>query len=211
MDKKHFPIIVIKYNRFLDPIFIDYIRVNPDLYPKWKNWVPPNKEEVKKRIENYKKEWRLYDKVILETICDVLSLSFRQNIIDVYIVSGNPRDFSDPIVIKSGYHPRDFVDVLAHELIHRLFQDNNARIPWSRLSEMFPEESRLTTNHIIVFAVLKYIYLDVLKDKSRLDKDIKSSQNSSYPDYTKAWEIVEKIGHINLIKKIKQKISPPSN
>ena len=196
------PKINIRYNRFLDPVFLAYVRS----FPKWENWVPPSKEEVLKRVENYKKEWSLYEKDILEGMSGILELEFKQNIIDVHIVSGNPRQFSRPIIIKSGFQASDFVDVLTHELIHALFSQNSDSVPLKILSEMFPGENNLTRNHIITHAVLKYIYLDVLKDESRLNKNIKRSLESSKKDYTKAWQIVEKIEYKELINGFKEKI-----
>ena len=114
------PIIRIKYNRFLDPIFKAYIKSNP----KWKDWVEPTETEAKERVKKYKEEWAKYENKILDGICKSLGLNFSQNIIDVRIVSGNDRQFSNPVVIKSGFEPDEFIESLSHELIHRLFSNN---------------------------------------------------------------------------------------
>ncbi|MBU6431522.1 hypothetical protein KGQ29_04070, partial [Patescibacteria group bacterium] len=159
------PKIRIKYNKFLDPIFKTYIKSNP----KWKDWVEPTEAEVKDRVKKYKKEWVKYEKKILEGICELLDLNFSQNIIDVHIVSGNDRQFSNPVVIKSGFKLDEFIESLIHELIHRLFSDNVQNVIAGKIFlEMFPDENELTRNHIITHAVLKFIYLDFLKDKEKL-------------------------------------------
>ncbi|MEK7662470.1 MAG: hypothetical protein AAB355_03200 [Patescibacteria group bacterium] len=209
MNKKDTPKIIIKYNRFLDPIFIFFCKNNPELKKRgWNDWVPPEKEKILERIKNYKTEWVKYESEILRGMCSVLDINFKRNIIDVHIVSGNPRDFSDPLIIKSGYPPQEFVDILSHELIHILFQDNIEKIPVRILSEMFPQESILVRNHVITHAVLKYIYLEILKDESRLNKNIKRSSDANMQDYTRAWEIVEKRGYRELIDEFKNKYHP---
>ena len=206
---KNIPKIIIKYNRFLDPIFIFYCKNNPELKKHgWNDWIPPEKEKILERVKNYKEEWGKQGIQVLQEMCGILNLNFQRNVIDVHIVSGNPRGFSEPIIIKSGFSPEEFVDTLSHELIHVLFQDNIEKVPVSILSEMFPQESQLTRNHIITHSVLKYIYLEVLKGEPRLNKNIKKSSDASGSDYSHAWEIVEKRGYRELIDEFKNKYRP---
>lgn len=201
------PSIIIKYGKLLDPIFIFYCQNNPDLKSRgWNDWIPPAQGDVLKKIENYKKEWLKYETRILKGICGVLNLEYKRNAIDVYIVSGNPRQLSAPIVIKSSFNPGEFVDSLTHELIHTLFEDNGRKIPISILNEMFPDETNTVRNHVVVHSVLKYIYLDILKDERRLEKNITNSGKHDTNDYFRAWEIVKKDGYLEIIKKFKGKI-----
>ena len=200
MTEMNLPKIRIKYNRFLDPIFKAYIKSNP----KWKDWVEPTEAEVKKRVKKYKEEWAKYEKEILEGVCNVLGLNFSQNIIDVHIVSGNDRQFSNPVVIKSSFETGEFINALTHELIHRLFSDNTQKVDALNFLEAnFPKENKLTQNHILTHAILKFIYLDILKDKEKLEKNIKRSSKSSFPEYARAWEIVEEKGYKELKKEFK--------
>lgn len=199
------PKIRIKYNRFLDPIFIFYCKNNQELKDSgWNDWLLPEKEKVLERVKRYKEEWTKYEKKILEGICGLLDLNFERNIIDVHIVSGNPRQFSNPIIIKSGFNPDEFVDILTHELIHVLFQDNINIFPTKILDEMFLDESATSKNHILTHSVLKFIYLEILKDKSRLERNILNSKKHSSYDYTRAWEIVEEKGYRELIVDLKK-------
>ena len=199
------PRIIIKYSKVLDPIFIFYCQNNPDSKARgWNDWVPPTQEELFKRIENYKKEWSKYETKIVKGIYSVLNLKFKRDTIDVYIVSGNPRQLSSPIVIKSGFNPDEFVDSLTHELIHALFQDNGREIPISIWDEMFPEETKSVKSHVVLHSVLKYIYLDILKDEKRLERNIENSKKHSTNDYSRAWEIVEERGYHELIAEFKR-------
>lgn len=203
-----YPQINIAYNRFLDTIFTEWIQSKPE----WKDWKSPTKEEVLERIEAYKKEWQKYETPILNGMCDVLKLSFIQNIVDVHIVSGNPRAFSNPIVMKSGYTPNEFVDVLAHELIHRLLSNHAETVDMKILSEMFPQEDKLTKGHILIHAVLKYLYLNILKQPERLEKDLERSRNAAVkgvPAYERAWEIVNAGDYTGFIREFLKKQKPP--
>lgn len=204
--KAKLPKIIIKYGKLLDPIFIFYCKNNPDLKSRgWNEWTPPSQDSVLKRINEYKQEWVKSGDKRLSGICDIMGFKFRRNVIDVYIISGISRQLSDPIVIKSGFTPDEFVDTLTHELIHKLFEDNVKKFPIAILKEMFPNETETTRNHVITYSVLKYIYLDVLKDQSRLERNKEKSRKHSTNDYIRAWEIIEKEGYLNLIDSIKRK------
>ncbi|MBU6431035.1 MAG: hypothetical protein KGJ58_00090 [Patescibacteria group bacterium] len=206
MMEMNLPKIRIKYNRFLDPIFTFYCKNNPELKKQgWNDWIPPEKEKVLERVKNYNEEWIKYENKILSKICEILGLNFERNIIDVHIVSGNPRQFSNPIIIKSGFSPDEFVDVLTHELLHVLFQDNIDIFPIKILNEMFQDESKTTKNHIITHAVLKFLYLDILKDRERLERNILNSKKHNSSDYTRAWEIVEEKGYREVIDDLKKR------
>lgn len=202
MTEMNLPKIRIKYNRFLDPIFKAYIKSNP----KWKDWVEPTEAEVKERVKRYKEEWAKYEKKILEGICGLLDMNFSQNIIDIHIVSGNDRQFSNPVVIKSGFEPDEFIRCLTHELIHRLFSDNEQKIDgWDFLTTNFPNENKLTQNHILTHAILKFVYLDILENKEMFNKNTEVSSKASFSEYKRAWDIVEEKGYKELIKNFKEK------
>lgn len=164
------PGVRIKFAHFLEPIFLIYVRSNP----KNKDWVAPKRNEIDSKIEAYKTEWSKYGNSILTGMTSLLGLQFKQNIIDVYIVTAYKGVFSDPLVIPSSLEPDVFVDTLTHELIHRILTDNTKGSDISSiLNTLFPTEERLVRNHnIFVHAVHQYIYLDVLKDRSRLEREI---------------------------------------
>ncbi|MFA5643742.1 MAG: hypothetical protein WC949_04240 [Candidatus Paceibacterota bacterium] len=145
-----YPLIRIKRGRFLDPVFEAYIRSNP----KYTAWERPSDEKIDKSIEAYRAAWQDKEEDIVKTMCEAISLNFMQNIVDVYVVSGNDRQFSDPVVIKSSFPPEEFVDTLVHELTHRLMSDNvqcaKQKIRMGIIFEkIFPGEPLLVRNHII--------------------------------------------------------------
>lgn len=201
--KKKLPIVLIKYGELLDPFFIFYCQNNTDLKTRgsWTGWEPKTQVEINENIKLFKEEWKKDGRKILQGICDILELDFYRNVIPAYFVSINPRPFSDPIVIRADYqNPKNAIDALMHEIIHVLFMDNLKKTPMSILTEMFPSETHTTQSHVIIHAVLKYIYLDVLKEPERLERDTARSKKHSASDYARAWEIVEEHGYKELIK-----------
>ena len=207
INNSNLPKIIISYNRFLDPIFVFYCKHNPELKKSgWNDWIPPSVEEIKERVKNYREEWQKFGDKILKAVCDITGLSFQRDAIDVFVVSGNPRPFSHPIIVKSMYSPFEFVDVIAHEIIHQLFSQNFKKLHQDFFHEMFPKETNVVSNHVIVDAILKYIYLDVLNDEKRLIRNIENSKKHSTSDYSCTWEIVKKVGYKELINQFKDKI-----
>lgn len=187
--QKREPEIIIQYGRLIDPVFTFYCQNNPDLKKfGWDKWTPPTKEEIDKRIKAYKEEWEKYN--IVKEISNCLGLSFKRDVIDVYIVSGVSRSSSHPIIIKSSFTPKEFVVTLTHELIHRILTIN--KIPKVVFD---PDESDTTNNHVIVFAVLKKILNEEL-----WNINIKPSSKHPSKEYARALELAEEIGPDKVIK-----------
>lgn len=190
--------INIQYNRFLDPIFVAYIRSREG----YKRWKQPTIVEVKRNIRMYKKEWDKYGDKILTGIQKVTGLKFKRHEIDVYVVSGNPRSFSRPIVMKSTYTKVDFLNVLTHELIHCLYSDNCKTLGDAA---SINHDNPVVKNHVILHSILKHVYLNVLKEPRRLKADIKFCSGSKY-GYDIAWDLVQKGDYREIIKEFKKKV-----
>jgi len=147
---------------------------------------------MEKRVADYQKAWKPVEQKILMGMTEKLGLSFRQNIIDVNIAPWF-NAFSDPMVIGVMQEPDVFVDTLTHELLHRLLTDNTA-IPHETLllsewQKLFGKNHTFgTVVHIPVHAVHKAIYLDVLKDPKRLERDIANNKQYEATDYIAAWD-----------------------
>ncbi len=207
---KKFPEIVIRYNRLLDPIFIVYVRNDPEWEEKHSpdKWSPWRKEDLLKNVEECRKEWKKYEKQILEGITKVLCLNFYRKVIDVHIVSTNPRSFSSPIVIRGTFPPLEFVESLTHELIHELFTyGKHCKLYFKILKEMFPgDKSNLIINHVLVYAVLEYLFKDVLKniELQRIGRD-KAKRANNYKDYKYALDLVNEKGYMNIIQEFRNR------
>lgn len=160
----------------------------------------PTHEDMMRMLDEREKAWKKYEKKIIPAMQRIVGRNFYQNIIDVYSVYGYGHAFSQPLVIGIRWPIESFVDCLTHELIHVLLTDNaqkDNRNPWVRDTYHEIKDSTVL-NHILVHAVHKEIYLNVLKEPERLENDILKCQK--FPSYKKAWEIVERDGHEKIIE-----------
>lgn len=173
---------------------------------KWGDSTPLRSfKEYEKIALKYEKWWRPYNDQILKGICELLNLSFRQNIIDVNVAPWfNP--ISDPMVIGPAFENQDdVVNTLAHEILHRLITDNTIYpydfdffTEWEGL--FGKDHARNTLIHIPVHAVMEALYRDVLNRPELVDLDKK--QTSSYKAYKDAWKYVEKVGYKKILKQL---------
>lgn len=166
---------------------------------------------MEKRVADYNKAWNPLENKILTAMTDLLGLSFRQNTVDVHIAPWF-NALSDPMVIGVMKEPDEFVDILTHELIHRLLTDNTA-IPHDTMllgewQTLFGKKHTFgTVVHIPVHAVHKAIYLGTLKDPKRLERDIENNKKYDATDYINAWNYVEENGYKEIIEKLRKSYS----
>lgn len=187
------------------------LRANASYYLNelWGDGSPLRSDEEYQKIANsYLEAWLPYESKILKGISQALGLEFRQSIIDVHIAPWFSA-FSDPLVIGVKYEPERFIDVLTHELIHKLLTDNtlleldSPLIPeWEKLFGKNHSFGALV--HIPVHAVLKYIFIDILKQPERLKRDIEMSKKNNATDYIAAWDYIEKNDYLKIIKDLKE-------
>jgi hypothetical protein len=190
------PHISIAYNRFLDPIFIAWIR-SQDRYTDWKQ---PSRDSVLRHVKKYNQIWDTHGTKILRSLEKCTGMKFHRTLIPVYVVSGNPRAFSDPLVITSRYDGSDFLDTLTHELIHCLFVDNG--ISAQAVRKVFPHEDETVSAHIPVYAILEHVFKDVLKiGYDHLQRCDDSKINLAYKNSIR---IVRSRGYKAILKTIKK-------
>lgn len=168
-----------------------------------------NHNEIDKIIDGYEQAWLPVEQKILRGMCNVMSLEFRQNIIDVYIAPWFYA-FSDPLVIGVTMTGPEFVRNLTHELIHRLLTDNTS-LPydhdlvkdWKQLYGN--NHSQVTLVHIPVHALHKAIINDVLKDPQIKEDDYKACVefDGKDGDYVKSWDYVDKHGYKEVIDRLR--------
>ncbi|RJQ30070.1 hypothetical protein C4565_01025 [Candidatus Parcubacteria bacterium] len=182
--------IRISYNETLDPVFAFYSQYSP-LGKKlgWDSWQPPTKEEIVKNIQRYRKIWKPFEKPFFDMMEKITSAPCINKIIDIHIVSGNPRQIGFPIIIRSGFSDEKFVITLIHELIHYYIHIHN--LPESFVNKKNARETKLTRKHIVVFSIMKYFFNDIMKQPQLITSAKEISDKHSTKEYTQAWNEAE--------------------
>lgn len=192
------PEVRIWYAWLIDPVYRDAFFANP----KNRRKRYPSAHAIRRRIVAYRRSWKAHESEILTGICRATGVGFEENIIRVHVVGRAPRSVSYPLVTYATHAPSEFVDVLTHELIHHIITENAKRVNFFPAITPFTRGKSMTVNvHVLVHAIHQYIYLDVLKDPSRLRRNLEWAQR--HPPYRAAWKIVEKVGYQRILKRLR--------
>lgn len=182
--------------------------------PLWKQFgwqqALESDETLEEYAQNYRTEWARYESKILTALCEALGIEFYKSVIDAACIPG-VRPGSDPLILSFRNYPNQFVDALTHELCHVLLTDNtvysiksseneqNLVGRWQKLFGEIDDFNALV--HIPVHALSKYIYLDVLGEPARLERDMSNVER--LPSYKAAWDYVNEHNYKDIIKKLK--------
>lgn len=170
-------------------------------------------DEYQKYTEEFRIEWKKHESEILTYMQETLGLEFYNPIIDVSLAPCFMGG-SDPLVLGFLYEPDEFVDTLTHELLHVLLTDNKVvsikgsypsydlKTEWESLFGFEDDFNALV--HVLVHAVHKKIYLELLKEESRLTREEDKLQKNKATSYQKAWDYVDKHGADSVIEKLKK-------
>ncbi len=193
--QKKLPEVRIGYGGLLDAAFSGLSKESVGQAP----------EEAKEKIPLFQAEWNKHEIKVLQGMCEILDLEFYNKVIDVYVVGAHVNAMSEPLIIDARCTPDVFVDILTHELLHVLLIDNTKKVAVRKIwQEMFPEAiDRKSLYHVLVHAVHKEIYLNVLNAPERLERNLK--RNFGWKSYEDAWNIVEKRGHMEIINDFKSR------
>ncbi len=160
-------------------------------------------ERARQKTEQYSTAWKPREKEIVTGMCALFDLVFYKSVIDVYLSPWVPT-ISAPILVTLRSTPDEFIDVLTHELLHVLITDNTTypqEVLGARLEQLYPDFDWVARNHILVYAGLKHIYLNVMQEPKRLDRDIISCQ--IHPAHTAAWNYVDRHSYLAVIDRFK--------
>lgn len=156
----------------------------------------PSRQKISEYIKRVEKEWSKIEKEILSYLSKITKIKWKEKEIICYVV-GRGRPISDPLTMEVYEKRVDwFIDVIIHELIHRIFCQKNNMEKHNRLSKKYKKNIHITV-HIILNAIHKDIYLKFF-NKKRLLREIKIFSN--YPEYKEAWDFVERNDYKKIIK-----------
>lgn len=160
---------------------------------------------IQRTLNRYEKAWRPYEERLIRGMCELLDLEFRQNTIDIYAAPFY-RSFSYPLFIATKYTSDRAVEVITHEILHRLLSDNlqiDSRKPHARewKKAIGLHDTFNIAVHIPVHAMLQALFDDVLGEPERTLHDKKMCQK--WPDYKAAWAYVDEVGYKTVIERVK--------
>lgn len=160
----------------------------------------PTPQYIQKYITEKEGVWKVNEDRILSGISEITGLQWQDERIRCYFVR-RCRPFSDPLTLMPFNSDDKLIDNLSHELVHQIFIQNSDRASaaWSFFREKYREESKVTVNHIILYAVLIKLY----KSMSQYDRLVELQSNLSDKDYTRAWEIAQDEGYDMIIADLK--------
>jgi hypothetical protein len=191
------PKIVFKYSSVYDKTFRQFLGDTVKDYP--------SARKIKNYMENVKKLRVKLEKQTFLLIAKISHLKRKDEQISCYMI-GKVRSFSDPLTIRLYKNKNDFIDTLIHELIHQIIIQNREELKeyWKFLRKKFKNDSTVTQNHIVLYAILEELHPLLFKNQKRWKREVK--RVSINPDYTKALEILrieggEKLKN-DLIKRI---------
>lgn len=195
------PEIRIQYSRLLDPSFQSLFNLRKEKGLIDKDVLYNTPEIIEEQVAQYQKAWEAREGV-LSFMQEVLELNFYQSTINAYVVGSMRGGISAPIVIGSKHAPDYYADLLTHEIAHNLIGDNKQNIPiGSILLKLFPDETFVCRNHIVLHALMKKIFLEFLHIPESLERT--KERDKKAPDYTRAWEIMEAMGEDAVIAQFK--------
>jgi hypothetical protein len=189
-----------------------YDNVSKDLFEKYNDGSQKlsSKSDCLKWAEAYRNEWAKYEAKVLPALSEVSGLTFYRQVIDVACAPWLAGQ-SDPLLMSYYYEPDQFIDQLTHELCHVLLTDNtmysdHSSSKWINLSErwakLFGEVHDFTTLvHIPVHALCKYIFVDVLKEPGRVERDVADCAGNE--PYKKSWDYVNAHDYHEIIEQLK--------
>jgi len=140
--------------------------------------------------EKAEQEWIKFGEVVPKKLMEITGFMWNEREIICYIVN-QCIAFSDPLTISPKKDIDMFVNILIHELIHRIFTQDDNRERMQKIIEKakikYHEEFRKTIVHVLLFAVFERLMKD-LNQLQRIEADIKFNENNA--EYKKSWDIV---------------------
>lgn len=166
-----------------------------------KHGYPPPSQTVAE-MEKKATAWEGRSKTILSEIVEASGLRWREKSIKCYCV-GSAVGISDPLTLTPHKSNEEFTDNLTHELIHQILTQNRDRLGKinRNINENYQAESRVTRNHILVYAVESKVHLG-LSSKKRFDRKMARIREESHK---RAWELVNKEGYKNILILLKRR------
>ena len=169
----------------------------------------PSMKEVEKKVEDWKKVWEKLntDGRIFKLLTKITGVTLSRDL-ELYIFGGGLNAMSNPLIMpiisrdKKIFSDDQFSEIIIHEIAHRFAGnlENNFGIEkyWKSIRKEYKSETILTQNHIIIYAVLKLVLIEIF------GKDcLKDFMYPKHPDYERAVTIVSEKGAEKLVEQFR--------
>jgi hypothetical protein len=176
-----------------------------------RGWTKRNEKYARMRIKTLESAWRRLEGKTLKEMAKATGLKWRDKKITCYVINYGLAPTSHPLILA--LHERDrrarrdlkLIDDLVHELIHVLFVSNN----FSRLKiwKRFEKERKGVRAHVYLYALHTHLFLKIFGE-NRLKRERKwaEGRENTGQIYARAWEIVDRYSHENLLKRLKNAV-----
>jgi hypothetical protein len=184
------------------------------------SWELLSSDDYEKLAEQYRDEWAKKENIILSAMQKIVALKFYCPVIDI-TAAPEVIPKSEPLFINFRHRPETAIDTITHELCHTLLCDNTTVSIYGRdrdfrlveeLQRLFGTSDDISMLvHIPVYAMCKKIFEDYLDDKDYTTRDKALMRRFGSTSYLKAWDYVEKVGHEEIIAKLKKSYAEIAN
>ena len=158
-------------------------------------------EEYEAIAAQYAEWWSPYEERILSAMHEATGLTFKQNVIDVYVAPFFYA-FSEPLVLGVQFDSQQkLVCNLTHELVHRLLMDNTTHDDsqtYDEWTNLFGERSFNELVHIPVHAIMHEVFIDKISEPVFLEQEVLGDK-----DYKASWDYVQQRTYQRITKDLR--------
>ena len=158
----------------------------------------PTIEKIREKVKYWEIFWAKNNKED-EIVLKIRDLTRRlpDRSLECFVVGAGINPMSTPFIMpimgRGGERTDDsFLDTMIHEILHIFVSGNRNYFDFIR--EKYSDESVLAQNHIIIYAFLEKIYIDLFNSKP-----IDYVKNDLPDGYNRAIQIVKEVGYEKLI------------
>jgi hypothetical protein len=164
----------------------------------------PSADSIREYIGEVREAWKPKQRSLLSAIARSSGLPWREESIVCYVV-GRGVPMSDPLTMPLYENDMElFIEKLVHELIERILMHPRSlevkRDFWEAMFRAFGSDGVKVSYRVPVNA----IYSEIHEKHFKLSQAYSESLVTRNLDYRRAWEIVNELGHKNIIERFRE-------
>ena len=184
--------LIIKYNGYLDDITKAYCLTIPKYAERAAQTTVM--EVVEEKTAEFREVWDRIGNKVIKAIEEKSKRNFPYSIVHVHLVKVIHRTQAESMIFPYNTTADEFASYLIHELCHLSGYTHTPDF-----AEKYKNENISVRQHIIINAMIEYIFRDILTRVDYLEKEKSRGQKHSNDTYTNAWKIVEEEGYKHIL------------